>query len=329
MPSPLLTVNQLEVRFSIAAQGWRQPPTMVHAVNGVSFSLDEGEILGVVGESGSGKSTLARSILRLGPISGGEIQLAGRPLHLLDPDQLRSLRPMMQMVFQDPYGSLNPRMTLFETLAEPLRRHSGKELLQQKVLQLMDEVQLASRHLYRYPHEFSGGQRQRIAIARALASQPRLLIADEPLSALDVSVQSQILKLLLELKDRRRLAMLLISHDLAVVRHAADRVAVMYLGRLVETAPAQVLFAAPRHPYTQALIEAIPSACRDQGRPLLPKPLKGEVPSAVRPPPGCSFHPRCVHAQPGCQREVPALKRHGESLVACLRAEELERAKQS
>lgn len=279
----------------------------VKAVDGVSLAVARGETLGLVGESGCGKSTLARSILRLVPVTSGEILLDGENLVDLDRKALRRMRRNAQMIFQDPYASLNPRMTVFDILAEPLRLHriARRRELTAKIGELMDKVGLARRHMRKYPHEFSGGQRQRIAIARALAVEPSVILADEPVSALDVSVQAQILNLLLDLRRESSLTMLFISHDLSVVKHIADRIAVMYLGKIVEIGPAEEVFDRPRHPYTRALLDAIPIADPDRKRATIKLP--GDPPSPMHPPDGCSFHPRCPRADAQCHDTEPEL----------------------
>ena len=312
----LLQVTGLVKHFPVRRGVFARVSGAVRAVDGVDFEIAAGETLGVVGESGCGKSTLGRLVLRLLEPTAGRIRFDGHDLGTLDDSALRALRRSMQIIFQDPYSSLNPRMTVEQTLAEPLmlhRLHVGRQ--RERVAELLRTVGLAGEHMRRYPHEFSGGQRQRIGIARALAGEPRLIVCDEAVSALDVSVQAQVINLLQDLQRRFGLAYLFIAHDLAVVKHIASRIAVMYLGRVVEIADKRALFDAPRHPYTQALLSAIP----------LPEPglarervlLPGDVPSPLAPPPGCHFHTRCAHARERCAREAPPLTaEHGHG-VAC------------
>ncbi len=278
---------------------------VVRAVDGVGFALGRGETLGIVGESGCGKSTLARTVLRLTEPTAGAIRFDGDDLLALDRRALRARRRDMQIVFQDPYASLDPRLTVGAIVAEPLAIHrvGDRRARARRVAELLATVGLEPEAAARYPHEFSGGQRQRIGIARAIALEPKLVIADEPVSALDLSIQSQILNLLVELRRRLGLAYIFISHDLAVVEHVSDRVAVMYLGRIVETAAADDLFDAPKHPYTQALISAIPEP--DPARRRERIVLAGDIPNPEAPPPGCPFHPRCPQAMDRCRGEAP------------------------
>ena len=321
--SELLRVESLQVWFPVkrAFSRWKPgPPVYLRAVNDVSLHMRKGEVLGVVGESGCGKSTLARAIVRLETPRSGSIRIDGEDLAVMNARALRRLRPRVQMIFQDPYASLNPRMTVFDAIAEPMRAHRrlARQDLASEVSVLMDKVGLARRFVRKYPHEFSGGQRQRIAIARALALRPVLLLADEPVSALDVSVQAQIINLLAALQRETGLAMMFISHDLGVVRHLAQRIAVMYLGRIVETGPADAVFNAPRHPYTRALLAAIPVADPETERARVRPETRGEPPSPLHPPSGCAFHPRCPLARPECASETPVLTRCGAGYeVAC------------
>ena len=285
----------------------RKQTGTVKAVDGVSLNLQRGEVLGLVGESGCGKSTLARTIMQLVPTTGGTVILAGRSLTTATATEIKAARRDMQMVFQDPFASLNPRMTIFDALAEPLLVHGvvPPDQVEARVTELLGQVGLDPRFIRKYPHEFSGGQRQRIAIARALALEPQLIIADEPVSALDVSIQAQILNLLAQLVRQMNLTLLFIAHDLSVVKHISDRVAVMYLGKIVELGPALEVIEHPRHPYTRALVSAIPSHDPDAQRSRII--LAGDPPSPLNPPAGCAFHPRCLYAQEKCQLSVPLL----------------------
>ena len=305
----LLEVKNLKVHFPVAAGWFRRDHESVKAVDGVSFALAPGETLGLVGESGCGKTTLGRAIMRLTPVTGGEIHLDGTDITHLTGDDLRSRRRQFQMIFQDPYGSLNPRLTVEDIVGEPIDLHglaATPEARRARIAELLQAVGLDPAYARRYPHEFSGGQRQRIGIARALAVEPGLIICDEPVSALDVSVQAQIINLLGDLQQQRGIAYLFIAHDLAVVEHISHRLMVMYLGRLVETAEAKALIRAPRHPYTQALISAVPEVAPDSKRTRIVLP--GDVPSPIHPPSGCPFHPRCPVAEARCRTEVPPLR---------------------
>jgi oligopeptide transport system ATP-binding protein len=298
----------------------------VRAVDGVSLALAKGEILGLVGESGCGKSTLGRTILQLIPPTEGTVVLAGRNLSELDRVRLREARADFQMIFQDPYASLNPRMTVFDALAEAIQAHRKVSAadLPELVSALMEKVGLAPRFIRKYPHEFSGGQRQRIAIARALAVEPKLLVADEPVSALDVSIQAQIINLLAKLSREMQLTMIFISHDLSVVKHISDRIAVMYLGRIVELGPAAEVFERPLHPYTRALVSAVPIPDPEREKLRQRILLPGDPPSPMNPPSGCAFHPRCRYAKPECAKQVPTLDTFaGRHAAACIRLGEI------
>ncbi len=308
--TPLIRILDLKVHFPVE-RGLliKRRLGTIKAVDGVSLDINSGEVLGLVGESGCGKSTLARGILRLVPITEGEVLFEGNDLAGMRKARLNQLRPSLQMIFQDPYASLNPRKTVFDTIAEPLKVHglSGRKNLALEVGRLMGQVGLAPRLMRKYPHEFSGGQRQRIAIARALALNPRLLIADEPVSALDVSVQAQILNLLRKLQREHNLTMLFVSHDLAVVRHMTQRIAVMYFGRIVEIGAAETIFERPAHPYTRTLLEAIPVPDPVRARIIRDRLPTGDPPSPLNPPPGCAFAPRCPYVKPACRETVPEL----------------------
>lgn len=308
MTKPLLEAKHLRKHFPIRGGVLRRTVANVHAVDDVSFSIAPGETLGLVGESGCGKSTIGKTLLRLIGNFAGEIWFQGQPLHSIGASAMKDLRKDIQIIFQDPMESLNPRHTVGEIIEEPLiiHRQGDTASRRQQVQHLAERVGLSATALNRYPHEFSGGQRQRIGIARAIALNPRLLICDEPVSALDVSIQSQILNLLLQLQQEMEIAMLFISHDLAVVKHISHRIAVMYLGEIVEIAEATALYEQPAHPYTQSLIDAIPKPVPGAGR--INQLLSGEPPSAINPPSGCRFHPRCPHARALCAEVAPVVE---------------------
>lgn len=305
----LLEVKGLKKHFPIQGGIFGRPVNHVYAVDGVDFSIKKGQTLGLVGESGCGKSTLGRTVLKLHEPTDGTIKFEDKVITSLSRGAMRPIRRDMQIIFQDPYSSLNPRMSVRDILAEPFRIHkmADRSNLNQEVDKLIDIVGLPRSSLDRYPHEFSGGQRQRIGIARALALRPKLIVADEAVSALDVSIQSQILNLLVELKSQFNLSYLFISHDLAVIEHISDMVAVMYLGKIVELTQAERLYESPRHPYTQALISAIPvpEVQEKRKKKML---LSGDVPSPINPPNGCHFHPRCPKATDKCRISAPELK---------------------
>jgi len=305
MAEALLQVRKLKKHFPVT-RGWGEAKALVRAVDGVDFSVRRGETLGLVGESGCGKTTVGRLILRLIDPTGGEIQFEGRDLAALAQREIHPLRRFFQIIFQDPFASLNPRMTVAEIVGRPMEIHglAEKSQREEKAASLLQSVGLMREHLGRYPHEFSGGQRQRIGIARALATQPSLIVADEPTSALDVSVQAQILNLLKKLQRELGLTYLFISHNIGVVRHVSDRVAVMYLGRIVEMGDKKSLFQHPCHPYTQALLAAVPSL--DPGKKRREALLEGDVPSPINPPSACRFHTRCSYVRPRCREEEPA-----------------------
>ena len=311
---PLLSVQDLHVHYRLPPASWLAKAPRLHAVNGVGFELEAGRTLGVVGESGCGKSTLARALLGLVSPTSGELYLDGTPLGPLGRKRPPGLRRRMQMVFQDPIASLDPRMTVGRLLAEPLRAFEprlGAAERRRRVLTMMERVGLHPQQINRYPHEFSGGQCQRIGIARALMPGPDLLVCDEPVSALDVSIQAQIVNLLMELQQSLGLALVFIAHDLAVVKQISHRVLVMYLGRVMEEGPTERLFRAPAHPYTQALLAAVPLPDPRRERNKPPPPLKGEPPSPLTPPSGCPFHDRCPRARPPCDHQPPPLHHLG------------------
>ena len=323
--SSLLSVDGLKVHFPVRTGGWLGEKRPLRAVDGVNLDLRSGETLGIVGESGCGKSTLARAILRLVPTTAGNVCLLGQSMGDLDKRALREMRRDAQVIFQDPLASLNPRMTVGNIVSEPLRTHFpelGADEVRTRVADVLRRVGLSGRELNRYPHEFSGGQCQRIGIARALVLKPKVIICDEPVSALDVSIQAQIVNLLMDLQAEFGLALIFIAHDLAVVRHISHRIMVMYLGRIMEVASRKALYETPHHPYTRALISAVPipdpDKERDRDRELLP----GDLPSPVDPPSGCRFRTRCRFAQDRCRTEAPQLRQLTDSLVACHRAGE-------
>jgi peptide/nickel transport system ATP-binding protein len=305
--APLIRVEGLVKHFPVRLGAFGERSAVVHALDGISFDIEQGETLSLVGESGCGKSTAGFTILNLHKPTGGRVLYEGTDLAALDEKRLRPFRRALQIVFQDPYSTLNPRMTVGEALAEPMRFHQrlSKGDAAQKVTQLLADVGLTQRFASRYPHELSGGQRQRVVIARALACDPRFIVCDEAISALDVSVQAQIVNLLRDLQEKYRLTFLFIAHDLAVVRHISDRVAVMYLGRLAELAPKEALFSGPLHPYTQALLSAVPEPDPEIERQRKRQVLTGDVPSPLDPPLGCRFHTRCPLAMDVCRSTVP------------------------
>jgi peptide/nickel transport system ATP-binding protein len=316
--SALLEINDLKKHFPVG-RGFLKPSAWVYAVDGVSFEIARGETLALVGESGCGKSTVGRAILKLFDVTAGQVVLDGKRIDDLSPGALWPMRRRMQVVFQDPFSSLNPRMRVKDIVAEPIRNFglaASAADLDARVAALLDRVRLPRDAADRWPHEFSGGQRQRIGIARALAAEPDLIICDEAVSALDVSVKAQIINLLQDLQRELGLAMLFISHDLAIVEHMTHRVAVMYLGKIVEIAPKRAIFSAPKHPYTQALLSAVPVPDPSAKRQRII--LKGDVPSPINPPKGCRFHTRCPYVFDRCRTEEPALQPAGEQhAVAC------------
>ena len=325
---PLVRAVDLAKTFDVSAP-WlnrvleRKPKAMLHAVDGVSFEIQKGKTLALVGESGCGKSTVARLLVGLYEPTRGDFYFDGQDAHAaFEGRDMRTMRRRIQMIFQDPYASLNPRWLVRDIIAEPLIEHgliSDKDALNRRVGELLQSVGLSPADMSKYPHQFSGGQRQRISIARALATEPEFLVCDEPTSALDVSVQAQVLNIMKDLQRERQLTYLFISHNLAVVRHVSDQVGVMYLGRLVEIADKQELFARPRHPYTRMLLDAIPKM-HDTGRARTP--VRGEVPNPLNPPAGCAFNPRCPHANDRCRTQRPQLIDDGGTKVACHAVEE-------
>lgn len=314
----LLTVDDLKVHFPIKKGLFSRTVGYVYAVDGISLTLRKGETIGLVGESGCGKTTTGMAILRLIEPTAGKVTLQGMDVSRMTKSQLSTIRKKIQIIFQDPYSSLNPRMTVNQILSDPMEIHGvyqGRER-KDRIAYLLEKVGLTPEQGRRYPHEFSGGQRQRIGIARALALNPQLIIGDEPVSALDVSIQAQIINLLIDLQEEFQLSYIIIAHDLAVVEYICDRIAVMYLGKIVETASYLDLYINPKHPYTQALLSAVPvpdpRAVKDRTI------LKGDVPSPINPPSGCYFHPRCAHRMEGCDQGEPALKDiGGDHCVAC------------
>lgn len=324
--TPLISVKDAARYFDVSPSWldrviYRKPRMLLHAVDGVSFDLHKGETLALVGESGCGKSTVAKLLAGLYDLTHGSILFDGMDLTTMNPAQKQAMRKRLQMIFQDPYASLNPRWRVGRIIAEPLKTHTSLSEQEQseRVGQLLEQVGLNPSDQSRYPHQFSGGQRQRISIARALALNPEFIVCDEPTSALDVSVQAQVLNLMKDLQKSLGLSYLFISHNLAVVHHVADRVGVMYLGRIVEIASRNTLFATPRHPYTQMLLGAIPDMT-GTGKARIP--VAGEVPNPLNPPSGCTFHPRCPLANERCKQQKPALLQHGHTQVACHAVEE-------
>ncbi len=317
---PLVEIKHVKKYFPIRKGVLQREVARVHAVDDVSFAVQPGETLGLVGESGCGKSTLGRTIVRLLEPTAGEIVFEGRHIEDLSSRQLRPLRRQMQMVFQDPYASLNPRKRVGTIISDPMKIHGLGDKRERKahVEELLETVGLSPEHYNRFPHEFSGGQRQRIGIARALAQNPKLIVADEPVSALDVSIQSQMLNLLEDLQNEFNLTYIFIAHDLGVVRHVSDRIAVMYLGKLVEVSPAEELYTRPIMPYTEALLSAVPIPDPDLAAARERIVLEGDVPSPINPPSGCRFHPRCRYATEVCKEVEPPLVEYGNGhLAAC------------
>jgi oligopeptide transport system ATP-binding protein len=327
-PAPLVSVRDLSVHFSVGRGDWwdritgGHAPRVVRAVDGVSLEIQRGETLGLVGESGCGKSTLGQAIVRLNEPTSGEVWFDGVDLARLSPGELRAKRRRLQMIFQDPYASLNPRMTVGQIVAEPIENFESvpRQERENRVRDLLETVGLSRRYTHRYPHEFSGGQQQRIGIARALAANPDFIVADEPISALDVSIQAQIINLIEQLQEERGLTYLFVSHDLRAIQHTSDRVAVMYLGKLVEVGSTEAVYGNPLMPYTRALVSAVPVPDPLVERSRRRVVLEGDVPSPLSPPEGCRFHTRCPYAIPACHEHVPALVEiEPHHFAACLR----------
>ena len=318
--SNLLEVKDLQVHFPVTEGLLKRQVGSIAAVNGVSFHIKRGETFSLVGESGCGKSTTALSVLKMQSLISGQIIFDGEDITHHSPAQMRGIRRKMQMVYQDPFGSLNPRMKIGSIIGEPLRVHGmagDKAQYRARIASLMKTVGLLEDMAERYPHEFSGGQRQRICIARALALDPKLIICDEPVSALDVSIQAQVVNLLMDLQERLGLTYLFIAHDLSVVRHISNRVAVMYLGKIVEEADRDTLFKSPKHPYTKALLAAVPEADPEIEAQRAAQLIIGEIPSLRSPPPGCTFHTRCAEAMPICKQQAPDCRIDGASSLVC------------
>jgi oligopeptide/dipeptide ABC transporter ATP-binding protein len=319
MTEPILQVKNLVKHFPVKKQSRRGPAQAVQAVSDISFSLAAGETLGLVGESGCGKTTAGRTLLKLTEPTSGNIIFEGRDITGLKPAAMRPLRAQMQIIFQDPYSALNPRQTIGKIISAPFEIQGIEPAggMKQAVQALMERVGLNPEHYNRYPHEFSGGQRQRIGIARAIALKPRFIVADEPVSALDVSIQAQVINLLDDLKAQEKISMVFIAHDLSVVQHISDRVAVMYLGKIMELAPTADLYSTPRHPYTTALLSAVPLPDPRSERTRERIILQGDLPSPINPPQGCVFNTRCWKAQDKCRTQTPELLTIGASQVAC------------